>query len=109
MEKISIPEIPKPVRVITGDQYLLQETMYNFFESTREYLIKEKNASQMRFIIKSNNLYRNTELSGATPLDDRVTMLLYQDTPVAVVTETRSEFNNVQYCFFLNLDISVDH
>lgn len=103
------PEIPKPARVITGDQYLLQETMDKFFESTREYLIREENSNPMYFIIKSNGLYRNTELSGTTPLDDRVTMLLYKDIPVAVVTETRSEFNNVQYCFFLNLDIAVNH
>jgi len=34
------PEIPKPARVITCDQYLLQGTMDKFFESTRGYLIK---------------------------------------------------------------------
>ena len=63
----------------------------------------------MYFIIKSNSLYRVNELSEVCTLNDRVTMLLYQDKPVAVVTETRSEFNNIQYCFFLNLNIAVDH
>lgn len=98
------PTVPKPVRVITGDQNIMQKTIDNFFKSTRDYILRTENVLPMDFEFKAKGPYSNNESSGSTPLDDRVSMLLYREVPVAVVTETRTEFNNVQYCFFLNLD-----
>src|SRR3989344_6739908 len=94
--------IPQSITVTTGDQYLVQPTIDDFFADTTEHL-KNDYGLQPRpdpFRIESGEInYR-----GLAASDHRVAYLCFFDRVVATVMETRTDFNNVQYAFFRNVE-----
>jgi len=98
-------DLPKSIRVITGDQHKVQKTIDDFFVSTINYLVDEFGANKRYFEIKLEGTYKEppSMLENKIPLDNRIHMLRYKEGVVAVVLQTRTEFNNVQYDFFRNL------
>ena len=94
--------IPKSVIVITGDQYLIQPTIDDFFMDTAEHLKTNYGlkSGPDPFLIDSGAIAYNS----LTITDDRVTYLSFFGRVVATVMEVRTDLNNVQYTFFRNLD-----
>lgn len=94
--------IPESVTVITGDEHLIQLTIDDFLIDTAEHLKKNYGLKPgpNPFKIESGEI----TYSGLTPSNDRVTYLIFFDRVVATVMETRTEWNNVQYTFFRNLE-----
>ena len=93
--------IPKPVVVITGDQYKVQQTIDDFFVETRELIEARlsKLVSPPFFEIKSCSIVNEQGVIN----DDRLTYLLYQDRMVCGVFERRTNFNNIEYTFFRDI------
>ena len=93
-------DIPKTIRVNTGEQHELSNTIDDFFMETKEFFQRERGLEERHFQIKSGELaYNSMQLT-----DDRVTYLTYKDIIIASVFQTRTEHNHVQYVFFRNLD-----
>ncbi len=94
--------LPESVIVITGDQYLIQPTIDDFFMDTLEHLKTNYGLKPGpdHFEIKSGAI----AYGGLTLTDDRVTYLSFFGRVVATVMETRTDFNNVKYTFFRNVD-----
>lgn len=94
-------KIPESIRVNTGDDGPVYEAINQFFgDVVKEVEVKKgRREGPSQFEIRVNHL-----CTGAldTPLNDSVHMLLYQQRVVAVVTETRTEGNYVQFDFFKN-------
>ena len=96
--------IPKSIRVTTGGQQSAYDVMDEFFISIHEQL-KEKYGDSPYFEIKRNHLAipYNRQIT-----DETLHMLLYEQRVVAAVIETRTDFNNVQFDFFKNLEGLLD-
>lgn len=93
-------EVPKSIRVNTGDQYKVQRTIDDFFVRTRDRLVEMMGVDKKFFEVQVKGW-----VASPTTLDaGGAQMLLYKENVVAVVTETRTDFNYCQYDFFLNLD-----
>jgi|SRR3989338_3935896 len=94
--------IPESVTVITGDQHLIQPTIDDFLVDTAEHLKTNYGLKPGPdpFRIESGQIAYN----GLTLTDDRVTYLSFFGRVVATAMETRTDFNNVQYTFFRNVD-----
>ncbi|MDP2925400.1 MAG: hypothetical protein Q8N99_03445 [Nanoarchaeota archaeon] len=93
-------KIPKRTTVNTGDQDLVQETIDDFFTDTLEFILKNIGEDNRRYFeIRVQGLYNPPN----TCLDDMIHLLLYKQRVIAVVTETRNDFNYVVYDFFRNL------
>ncbi|MFH1311190.1 MAG: hypothetical protein ABIH65_02185 [Nanoarchaeota archaeon] len=96
--------IPKSVTVNTGEQGKIVQTIDDFFKETVEYVKAnyEVKPGPECFSIKSEEI----SYDSATPVitNDRVTYLLYRTKIIAVVMETRTEFNYIHYDFFRNLE-----
>ncbi|OIO81329.1 hypothetical protein AUJ84_01300 [Candidatus Pacearchaeota archaeon CG1_02_32_132] len=89
--------VPKSFVVCTGEQHEIQHIVDGFFQErvcdlTREGL--DRNLFHMR---SGEISYNGTQVT-----DDRLTYLLYQDRVVAVVLETRTDWNQARYDFFEN-------
>ena len=92
--------IPDPITVNTGEQERVSKTIDNFFIETREFIEKQYTLQKVGWGIKSGGVaYRPEQVT-----NDRITYLSYKDAVLAVVLETRTEFNHVQYTFFRNLE-----
>lgn len=93
--------IPKSVRVNTGEQGKVIETIDNFFVSTKDYIVDNRNGDLKDFEIRLEHMFIQ---GSSVPSNDAVHKLLYKQNVVAAVIETRTEFNHIQYDFFRNLD-----
>jgi len=94
-------EIPKSITVNTGDQGIIQKTIDDFFQDTIEQVLKQVGEQERRYLeIRVQSLYNTSE----TILDDRVNLLFYRQNVIAIVSETRNDFNYVVYDFFRNLE-----
>ncbi len=93
-------DIPKSLRVNTGDQHRVQPAIDIFFAETRSYIADLYKFSQVDFRILSGEI----ALNPLTVTDNRVSYLLCKERVVAIVMETRTDLNFVQYDFFRNLD-----
>ncbi|MEK6955772.1 MAG: hypothetical protein AABW52_03870 [Nanoarchaeota archaeon] len=97
--------IPRPMRVITGDQEKVQPMIDKLFLEITGYVKRKEQAENHDFDIDTRMMARPTPgeiLAQAS--DDMITTLKFRDTVVGAVTETRDEFNYVRYSFFVNLD-----
>ena len=90
--------VPKRIRAPLDGEDLsemkVQETIDDFFAETRKFIVNNFGESP-NFEIKSQGM----ELS-----DNRLTYLIYNDRCVAGVFEKRTEFNNLEFIFFRNLN-----
>lgn len=95
---------PTRITVTTGYQEKIQPMIDTFFDETQKGLakllsIKGDEFKGDEFEIKSGEIaYGPGRIS-----DDRVTFLSYKDQIIAMVTETRTETNQVRYTFFKDL------
>lgn len=90
--------IPNPIRVNTGEQGEVTETIDNFFNETIVYLEEHYRTERVHFEIRSGELaYIPSQVT-----NDRITYLKYKDMILATVFETRTEFNHIKYTFFRN-------
>ena len=100
-------QIPKLVTVNTGEQGKVSQTIDDFFKEIVEYVKAnyEIRPGPELFSVRSRKLVYEYS-SSITPVvtDDRVTYLLYKQKIIAIVMETRTEFNYVHYDFFSNLE-----
>lgn len=93
--------IPLSITMNTGDQETVQKTIDDFFQDTIELVLKQVGNQERRYLeIRVQNLYD----SQRTILNDRVNLLLYRQRVIAIVSETRNDFNHVVYDFFRNLE-----
>lgn len=92
---------PKPIQVNTGEQETLTEIIDNFFAETRKYFEANHKINPIHWNIESGEIYPLPSIQS----NDRATYLLYKDNVVALVLETRTEFNYVRYTFFRELNL----
>ena len=95
-------EIPTSIRIDTGNQTKIQGTIDDFFKETAEFI-------ETNYLIEPNSLSIRTggiAYDSMEPIltDNRVTYLIYKQKVIAIVMETRTEFNYVQFDFFRNLN-----
>jgi len=97
--------IPRPVRVITGDQHLVEPEIDKLFDNVIKYLERKENLE------KGNGLHpyfdRDTRLlarQNSVITDEMLHTLKFRDDVVASVIETRDGYNRVRYTFYANLD-----
>ena len=98
-------DIPKSVRRITGSNEDVYKQIDDFFVSIRDDLIAkgiENGPDYFRIDIK--NLCRPESGSYSKTSDDMMYILKYKDRVIAIVSETRTETNWVQFDFFKNLE-----
>lgn len=92
-------KIPPSVRVNTGEQSKVRSTIDDFLEEVYQTVADQLNLE------KGNELHPYFEIKNSSTLNnENFTYLKYKDNVIAIVTKTRTEFNYVQYDFFLNLD-----
>lgn len=89
--------------VSTGDQGPIHKRIEEFFEEIMEKIgIRKDRPSEFE-----KRLYcpvgKSAEYEIVT-LDDKLHMLLYKEQVVAVVTETRTDSNFIQFDFFKNIE-----
>jgi len=85
-------KIPLSMGGITGETSQCHDKIEEFFIDTRKAI----NDLDLYFEIRVKN-HKDSE-------DERTHMLLYKEQVIATVIETRTEFNNVRYDFFRNLE-----
>lgn len=98
--------LPKRIRCPLDADYSVkaQETIDAFFVETKDYL-EDKFGKSPNFEIISQELGEfNIEPQQIKQSDNRLTYLLYKDRCVAGVFERRTEFNNLEYIFFRDLN-----
>ena len=100
-------DVPKYMILNTGE-YEAYETIDGFFDSVRKGVLEMKlqGPGPTSFEIRVRGLHNFAP--EIIPSDDKLHMLLYYERVVAVVTETRTEFNHVRYDFFKNLEDLAD-
>jgi hypothetical protein len=86
--------VPENCRVNTGDQSAVQKTIDDFFYDVAKELTHSKE-DELCLRCDSFELY-----SSNNPTNGWLHAVFYKDVPVALVTQTRTEFNFVQYNFF---------
>lgn len=92
--------IPESVVLTTGDQHKVTKTIDDFFLDTKKEVQRSHLNATPGFELKSGELaYRMNQVT-----DDRITYLSYNEKVIAAVFETRTEFNQVRYTFFRNLE-----
>lgn len=91
---------PEKIHVNTGESEVAYQTIDEFFISIKEEIQERIPSYEHNFEIRVENACKE----GDIPTDDVIHMLRYRDKVVAVVTETRTEFNRVQFDFFQNLE-----
>ncbi len=92
-------EIPYNIRVNTGDQEPIYRMIDCFFKSTSEKIQRRTRAMLPEFEIK----VLNSHVHGSDT-DNVFHLLLYKERVIAVVTETRTDSNYIQFDFFRNLE-----
>ena len=92
--------LPKSITLTTGEQDRVQQTIDDFFTETKVLAEARYNIDSRHFQIKSGEIAYQPN----TVTNDRITYLLYKETILACVLETRTERNNVHYDFFRNLE-----
>ena len=97
-------KIPKSICVNTGGQSTVQPTIDSFIEEVYETLVDKLNLERgngrhPHFERRVEKTYytKDCETGG-------IYYLKYRDRVVAIVLETRTELNYVQYDFFLNIE-----
>ena len=96
-------KIPDSVTVNTGKQEEIYRTIDDFFASISDELEPEPLKRPTEFEIRHDNIQRFANPSNISiPSDDFCHMLVYQQRVVAVVLETRNNFNYIQFDFFYN-------
>ena len=93
--------IPAHITVNTGEQHKITKTIDDFFIETNNFIKQNYKIQDEHIEIKSGQ----RAIPPSQISNDRITYLSYKNTPVAIVLETRTEFNHVEYTFFRNLDI----
>ena len=93
-------DVPKPIKATTAPNYEAYRTIDEFFLEIKSEVEKKLPEGPDNFRI---GCYRLTE-GVDTILDDKVHVLYYRNDVLAVVTETRTAFNNVRFSFFKNLE-----
>lgn len=98
--------VPESVIVNTGEQHLIRPTIDNFFQDTAECIKADYRLAPgpNPFLINSGRVayYPFPDMGKAPITDDRVTYLSFNGRVIALVMETRTEYNHVQYTFFRN-------
>lgn len=99
-------DVPKSMRCNTGECERAHAAMERFFQETVDEIVKifpnKPETRQMHLTIDARELCIPEPTPRAT--NEAAHMLKYKDRVVAVVLETRTEFNYVQYDFFRNLE-----
>jgi len=96
--------VPESMRCLTGECEVAQRRIDEFLLGVKDYILSrhpEKPEEEMYFETRVMELCRPEPVP--RPTNEGVHMLLYRERVVALVTETRNDFNNVQYDFFKNL------
>ena len=98
-------EIPKSICINTGCQHAVQSTIDDFLKNVYDHIVEKLNLPDGNGL-HPNFKYKLEELHtlNGQPTDGGINYLKYQDTVVAGVIETRTEFNHIQYDFFLNIN-----
>ncbi len=98
-------DLPKSVRRITGPNEDVYRQIDEFFVSIRDELVTrgiENGPDYFKITIKNLG---EPQIRGYTQAsDDMMHLLKYKDRVIAVVSETRTETNWVQFDFFKNLE-----
>lgn len=105
--KTKLKPVPGRIRAPLDGEYLVkvQETIDNFFVETKEYLEQKYNKEAPHIELQIYPLaHESCDSSNAIITNDRISYLLYNDRLVAGVIERRTEFNNLEYIFFRNLN-----
>jgi hypothetical protein len=96
--KAAMKPVPKSILINTGDQEKsgIQEIIDNFFIDARDEWVKRNPSLEKSYLeIKAENHESS---------DNRTTYLTHgEGRPFAVVMETRTEFNRINYTFFKNI------
>lgn len=91
--------IPHATTVSIGEQEIVQKTIDSFFLETKEFIGKRYEVQESLFRIESGGIaYRQSQIT-----NDRITYFCYKDSVLASVLETRTEFNNIRFTFFLGI------
>lgn len=93
-------KLPKSRTLINGPHEEVYETIDDFFTETKNFIASKYSICGPYFQIKSGELAFQPNVVSC----DMVTYLLYKQRVVACVLATRTDFNNVQYDFFRNLN-----
>ncbi len=90
--------------VNTGDEGPVYARIDEFFQEVMDEIGINKNIPiQSQFEIKIENHCKKEDIV-TVHLDNKTHMLLYKQKVVAVVLETRTELNYIQFDFFKNLE-----
>jgi hypothetical protein len=99
--------VPERIRSPLDGDYIVkvQETIDNFFVETKEYIEQKYKEEAPHIEVQIYPLaHESCDSSTAIITNDRISYLLYNDRLVAGVIERRTEFNNLEYIFFRNLN-----
>jgi hypothetical protein len=99
--------VPQRIRAPLDGEYLrkVQEKIDNFFVETKEYLEQKYKEEAPHIELQIHPLaHESCDSSNAIITNDRISYLLYNYRLVAGVIERRTEFNNLEYIFFRNLN-----
>jgi hypothetical protein len=96
-------KLPKSIRAITDNHSEIYRKIDRFFTSIRKELIaKGIPDGPDYFKITIKNLCEPSPYARAS--DDMMHLLKYRERVIAIVSETRTEANFVQFDFFKNLE-----
>jgi len=103
-------ELPKTITTITGEYQSAYEQIDKFFDSIINRLEPKPLKPPSYFEKRTNQLcyfFRDASYNYCphhnNPPPENIFMLLYKESVVALVTETRTGFNYIRFNFFKNL------